>query len=366
VLEVDRKQVIAYRMVAHQFDRSGADQSQLAVLDLGVQDPRHGTALTALAARLPKAPTDDGLVSTWTFRGAPHLHRASDLPELNRALWPLDDTDAGARLGNSCAHLVKAGMPPLQAIRDTAQVWRKVAGKGVQTKGELSGALTKRLPDGYAVYCRACRTEHVTEQLMRLAGLPAGAVIAQQGPPVAFQSQPDWPGVPAEPVGTARLLEAYLTLHGPATAADAAGYLGTKAKSVSAVWPDGLVEVQVGRRKTAIPEAELEALTSAPKPRLVRLLPPYDPYLQGRDRDLLVPDRALHKQIWQILGNPWTVLVDGEIAGAWRAKSTKSKLTISITPFARLRSGVPKEIEREASRVADVRGIGDVEVRYPD
>ncbi len=366
MLEVDRSQVIAYRMVAHQLDRAGADQSRLAVLDLGVQDPRPGSALTALAARLPTAPTADGLVSTWTFRGAPHMHRAADLPALNLALWPLDDTDAAARLGNSCTHLIKAGMPPLQAIRDTAQAWRTVAGKGVKTKGELSGALTKRLPDGYAVYCRGCQTEHITEQLMRLAGLPAGAVIADQGPPVAFRSQPDWPGVPAEPVGTARLLEAYLTLHGPATAADAAAYLGTKAKAVSAIWPDGLVEVQVGRRKTVLPEAELDALTNAPKPRLVRLLPPYDPYLQGRDRDLLVPDRALHKQIWQILGNPGTVLVDGEIAGVWRAKSTKSKLTISITPFTRLRSGVPKEIKQEAGRVAEVRGIGDVEVRYPD
>jgi hypothetical protein len=370
VLEVDRSQVIAYRMAAHQLDRACADQSALAVLDLGVQDPRPGSALTALAARLPDQPTDAGLVSTWTFRGAPHVHRAADLPELNAALWPLDDTDAGARLGNSSAHLIKAGMPPLQAIRDTAQVWRKVAGKGAKTKGELSGALTKRLPDGYAVHCRACQTEHVTEQLMRLAGLPAGAVIADQGPPVSFRSQPEWPGVPAEPVGTARLLESYLTLHGPATPADAASYLGTKAKAVSAVWPDGLVEVRLGGRKTVIPEAEVEALTSAPKPRLVRLLPPYDPYLQGRDRELLVPDRALHKQIWQILGNPGTVLVDGEIAGVWRAKSTKTKLTISVTLFAplpaRRRAAVLKEIEQEAGRVAAVRGAGSVEVRYPD
>src|SRR5262249_18312374 len=114
---------------------------------------------------------------------------------------------------------------------------------------------------------------------------------------------------------------------------------------------------------------------NAPKPRLVRLLPPYDPYLQGRDRETLVPDRALHKQIWQILGNPGTVLVDGEIAGVWRATAAKNKPTNSVTPLAAVppgrraaagRPGVRKEIEQEAAGVAEVRGAGGVEVGYAD
>ncbi|HEX3812798.1 MAG TPA: crosslink repair DNA glycosylase YcaQ family protein [Mycobacteriales bacterium] len=364
MLEIDRKQVMAYRMVAHQLDRDCANEPALSVLDLGVQDPRPGTALSALAARLPNQPTGAGLVATWTFRGAPHLHRKSDLRALNAELWPLDDTDAAARLGNSCAQLTKAEMPALQAIRDTATAWRETDDGSVRTKGEISGAVTGRLPDDYSGWCRGCGSTHVLEQLLRLAGLAAGAVIAEQGPPVAFGMQSRWPGPPKTAKGTGRLLEAYLRLHGPATAAEAAGYLGTTAAATAAEWPDGLAEVQVGRRRSYLPESEIETLRSAPAPRLVRLLPPYDPFLQARDRLTLVAEKARHKEVWRILGNPGALLVDGEVAGVWRAKAGKSRLTVTVSPFQPIAAGRRKEVAAEAERVAAVRGATAVEVTY--
>jgi hypothetical protein len=38
MLEVDRRQVLAYRVAAHQLDRAGDDPAHLAVFDLGVPD----------------------------------------------------------------------------------------------------------------------------------------------------------------------------------------------------------------------------------------------------------------------------------------------------------------------------------------
>src|SRR3712207_7944687 len=39
-------------------------------------------------------------------------------------------------------------------------------------------------------------------------------------------------------------------------------------------------------------------------PSGVRLVPPYDAYLDQRDRATLVPDKAVHGRIWKAIGNP--------------------------------------------------------------
>jgi hypothetical protein len=83
VPDLERAQVIAYRVAAQEFDRPSADPADLAVLDLGVQDTPNGSAQLALAARTSvPAPESDALVLTWSWRGAPHLHRRSDVAAL--------------------------------------------------------------------------------------------------------------------------------------------------------------------------------------------------------------------------------------------------------------------------------------------
>ncbi len=55
-LDVDRAQVLAYRVAAHQLDRPAIGLQELAVFDLGVQDTAFGTARLALAARSEDQP----------------------------------------------------------------------------------------------------------------------------------------------------------------------------------------------------------------------------------------------------------------------------------------------------------------------
>lgn len=51
-----------------------------------------------------------------------------------------------------------------------------------------------------------------------------------------------------------------------------------------------------------------------------RLLPSGDTFflLQGRDRELLVPDADRRQQLWTPRVWPGSLLVDGEIVGTWR------------------------------------------------
>ena len=62
----------------------------------------------------------------------------------------------------------------------------------------------------------------------------------------------------------------------------------------------------------------------------IRLLPPHDPYLLLRDRETLLPDETLQRQIWRHTGNPGVVLVDGKLAGTWRPQKKGILLFVSV------------------------------------
>ena len=90
-----------------------------------------------------------------------------------------------------------------------------------------------------------------------------------------------------------------------------------------------------------------------------------DALLQARDRDLLVPDREQQKEVWRILGNPGVLLVDGEIAGVWRAKMAgKKRVDLTVTPFGTLSAKARKAVEAEADQVARARGADDATVTF--
>ncbi|MEO5876702.1 MAG: hypothetical protein ABIS86_04255, partial [Streptosporangiaceae bacterium] len=94
-IEVSRQQVLAYRVAAQGLDRSSTEPEVLA---LGAQDTPYGSARLALSAR---GASPDPLTLVWATRGAPHLFRTRELPALARALWPVSDADATARISTT-------------------------------------------------------------------------------------------------------------------------------------------------------------------------------------------------------------------------------------------------------------------------
>ena len=311
-----------------------------ALLDLGVQDTPAGSAALALSARgLPA----DGLEMVWSFRGGPHLQRSSDLRSLAAALLPVSDEDAAVRLAAFGASLRKGGGSPLAAIRTTAAAVRSVV-MGPTVKGDLSAAVTRAIPEAYSSWCRGCGATHVSDQLLRLSTLPGGARIVDQAP-LTVAPLPRW-RVPSSPAGVERLVRAYLDLHGPASAADAAAYLGTSGKHVRPYWPPDVPE----------PGEVAEA-------SFVRLLGHSDPYLQMRDRDVLVPDKAKARTLWTVLAGPGALVVDADVVGTWRAAKRK-RLEVTVTPWTRLSRAVRAAVEEDAARVARVRGVEDFSVAY--
>ncbi|PXY32471.1 winged helix DNA-binding domain-containing protein [Prauserella muralis] len=371
MLDVDRKQVLAYRIAAHGLHREDDDAGALGVFDLGVQDvTQRDTAALALAARLPGPPPsladDDRFVLAWTHRGAPHYHRAEAFPALIRALLPVDDADAEARMLWQRKEVAAVGMPAKEVLLTAARAMRKVVTTPM-TKGAASAAVTRVIPEGLSRWCRPCQATHIHEQLMRLATPLAGIRLEAGVHPATLAPLKGRPRIPATTdVATATATVAsYLRLHGPATAADAAGFVGTTRATVEKhLWPGDLTEVRMDGRARYLPAGAVAALEHPPEPTPVRLLPPWDPYLQARDRALLVPDKAHQKQLWKILGNPGAVLADGELAGAWRTKSSGKRLDVTVTALLPLRKAVRAEVEAEAERVAAVRGLTGARVSW--
>ncbi|WP_433268574.1 DNA glycosylase AlkZ-like family protein [Actinosynnema sp. CS-041913] len=342
----DRERVIAYRVAAHQFDRTVAEPSALRVFDLGVQDSER-SALPALAARL-ESPDLAGCHLTWSVRGAPHWHRPDALPKLAAALWPLGDADAVTRMNRPP---VTAG---LAVFREVVAALKAVVDRPM-TKGEASARLTPLVPPEVTGWCRGCRATHVQDPVFRIAVLPAGLRFDPAEKTVTFVPIPDR-RIPTANEGFADLVADYLRLHGPAGPSEVAGYFGAPVREVKAGWPDGLVEVAP---KAWLPADRVDAFENPPEPDVARLLPPLDPYLNARDRDLLVPDKAHQKEVWRILGRPGAIMVDGEVLGIWRAKTTGGRLDVTLSPFAPLDTA---RFVDEARRLAAARGLDSARI----
>ena len=373
MITVSREQVIAYRVLAQGLHRDTASLDDLAVLDIGVQEAMGHPAGLAFAARLPAdVPLGPGdlpvgpeqpLALAWTLRGAPHVHRRGDLDAVAGALWPLSEADATGRLNESGPSVKKAGIAALEQFRLAVDAMREVV-TSPTAKGAASTEVTRRIPKPMRRDCRACKTQHISDSAMRLAA-PAAGLEMEPGtaPPVlmprpgaVLPSRPDLAAIGALAIG-------YLTLLGPANLGEFAGYLEARRADLKPAWPQDLAEVSVDGGRAWLPAAQVELLRAAPEPDVVRLLGPFDPYLQARDRSLIVPDKALHKILWPVIGRPGALFVEGEVAGVWRTKTSGKNLTITVEAFGPLRPKVWKKADAEAARVAEARGVPNVSVK---
>ena len=379
-MRASRRQVIAYRVAAQELDRhGGTTPGSLAVLDIGVQDSGADAARLAFDARLPRPPGTDlvgpgkSLALVWSLRGAPYVHRRRDLDRTAKALWPLSEQDATARLNETGPSVRRAGISALDQFRVAVEQMRAVVTEPT-AKGAASTAVSTRIPAVMLRDCRVCRAKHISDSAMRLGSL-AAALELEPGtaPPVLLPRAKAAAVSGPDKRALVSLITAYLHVLGPATSKDVAGYLDVRRADLEELWPGDLVEVDVDGNPAWLPPAQADALSAAAKGTVgkgaaalddvVRLLGPFDPYLQARDRDLIVPDSRVHKTLWPVLGRPGVVFAGGEVVGAWRTKSAKNKLTITVEEFAPIPAPVWRQVEAEAERVAAVRDATDVTVR---
>jgi hypothetical protein len=239
---------------------------------------------------------------------------------------------------------------------------RKIVGTEM-VKGAVSTAITKALPAGYGYECRSCKTTHIYGGLFQDIALGAGVQVLSGSPTTLAPIPKRWP-VPKGPDQPARAVRPYLHLLGPATMNEIAAFLGTTQKLARTMLPDDAVEVRADGRKAYVLESDVDDVRTPREPDVVRLVPPFDPLLQPRERELIVPDEAQRKTLWRMIGNPGAVLVDGEVLGSWKAKLARKRLAITVEEFAPLTRTLKKKVAEEADRVAVARGVEGADVSY--
>ena len=354
--ELTREQVLGYRVRAQQLDRADVALADSASLALGVQDTGPDGARWALASRGVDVAAlgSDALVLLWTLRGAPHAYRRTDLPSIAAAIEPFSEADASKRVFDASKQLKAAGIPVLDALDTVASRLRSIVTRPM-VKGEVSTELSKRLDPPYLRWCRPCQATHAYEQTFRLGASRAGLEL-QEGtsPPVLAPIPGHAPA--AEAAAEHDVIRSYLRLLGPATPKYVADFLDAPVRDVKALWPGDVTEVSVSDERRWMLASDESAL-DAETPRIVRLLGPYDLFVQAQDRSLLVADKARAKTLWPVLGRPGAVLVDGEIAGWWRPRQSGAKLGLAVEIWSRATASTRRAIQQEAERLAGFRQV---------
>jgi hypothetical protein len=361
-MKIAPEQARAFRLARHHLHERAATPEEAAVA--GLQDTPPGSAATALAARAETGPEGlDALVVVFSLRGAPMAVAPADQAAFTLGMEPPDEKAAQAMLASAWPAL--EGVTAIEALDRVSEAVADALRDGPLAKDDFHQALRERLPSELLWWCRGCGSHHVHPSLWRRTGVRGVlAVVGRDGRSPVFGTPPEPPPV-ADP--GAELARRFVHAYGPATPHLLSWWAGITPRHGRALWArieDELVEVELdGEQRWALARDEA-ALADPPAARGVRLLPGLDPLAGAKDRELLVPEEAVRKRIWRMLGGPGMVLADGEVAGLWRPAKKGRRLVVTVEPLVPALKRRADELAAEAERLAPFRGAERGELEW--
>lgn len=188
----------------------------------------------------------------------------------------------------------------------------------------------------------------------------------REGNSPTFTSFKNWTGhMPAKiPDADKILVRRFLHCYGPSTKSCFMDWLGCSPKQAKRLWDsiaDEMIPVTVGNKTCWLLADDLEPLLagqgniSEGNGQQLLLLGAHDPYLDIRDRSVILEHLPLHKTVWKTVSNPGVVLKCGRIAGIWKTKTTGGKLEISIQLFEPLSDCETRTLKSLAEEYAGFR-----------
>jgi hypothetical protein len=321
-------------------------------------------APVALAARVAYAALD-GLVIVYAWRGAAVAVPRADVAVFTTGLAPPDDAAARTLVGTAVDALDPVGISATDALDRVSAAVADALADGPLERDDFHQALRERLPDELLWWCRSCRSHHVHPSLWRATGVRGVLAVAERrGRVTVFGAPPAGRKVKDAP---AELTRRFLHAYGPATGSELAAWAGiapAHARGLLDAVAGELQEVELDGRHALILAADADRLANPPSAAGVRLLPPFDPYLDQRDRETLFPDPELRARARTGIGAPGAVLVDGALAGLWRPAKKGKRLLVTVDPVTKAAREAADAIAAEAEVVAPHRGCDRAEVAW--
>ena len=335
-LELGREQILAFRRRVGALDErlpKGPPSLRRAAW-AGLQDSMPRAAVLSLHARVadtdPSTWEDPSLVQIWGPRFSVFVVAEPDLPVFTLGTLPED-------------------------------------AKGRRRAEELAARLATMLQGRRMPYGEAGEAIGVHHNSLRYAAATGTVLIRWEG-----ARQPTVWTVPAPEMDAEEarleLARRYLHIYGPATPASFATWAGAglrratvtfdalRASLVPVRTPIGDAWILAGDEATC----RAPAVPAAP----ARLLPSGDAYLllQGRDRELVVPDAGSRQALWTPRVWPGGLLVGGEVVGTWR----RAERTMTVQLWRRLARSEREAVEAEAASLPLPGIVGRIAVRWEE
>ncbi|MEZ4668659.1 MAG: winged helix DNA-binding domain-containing protein [Anaerolineae bacterium] len=288
------------------------------------------TRLTDFQREYLAAPIEQhSVVKATLMRATLHLFTAGDYVRFRSTLQP-------ALSGASEAIVSKRGAIDTAAILDAA---REFISEQPRTFAEISDMLSARWPDTDVGSMRYTVRTHIA-----LVQVPMSSGWSYSSKP-AFTLAESWLGQSvSSAIHFKELVFRYLAAFGPASVTDLQTWSGLPKlkEAVEALKPDLVVYPDDGRRELFdMPDAVIPAADTPAPPRF---LPEFDNLLLSHSkRTRVIADEHRSKVYLPGLRVAATILIDGFVAGVWKATTAKKVATLTIEPFAPL----PK-VERQA------------------
>lgn len=352
------RQVLGHRLRAHHLDHPLPAAGLLeAAGACGVQNSPPGACDTALWNRVEgltpqllqrELVETRRLLQAWSFRGAPCVFPTRDIPIFLHALIP-QQGEPWIYTDGVPLVLEHIGMDFDAVLALVERAAPLLDGIEIHGKSALDDALARAVepllpPDKRALWGDPSMYGPnqtvggaAVSFMLRPCALQGLVVFGgRQGGTPTFTSSRRWLGECPPPTGDGRreLVRRFLHCYGPADEPMLARWLGCSPRQAHRLWlcagADMQEAVVEGKRRFILAE-DADSFAGAAPQEDVRLLGPHDPYLDCRDRELLLPEKPLQRQVWKTVANPGAVLRAGRVEGIWKTKTAGGKLAIAAT-----------------------------------
>ena len=386
-MELSARQIRAHRLRAHHLDQKYPFCELLAVAgSCGLQNSPPGAWETAAFCRLKNCTLPQlhqalyqkkELLQAWSIRGVPLIFPTADSGVFLSALIAQDGEEPWIYtkgIGLALDHLGMSFSELLPLVESAAEY---LEDHTIKSKEELDRVLaqlvTEQLPaqkqslwnapSMYGAPDRQTVGGAAVSFLLRPCSFKGLVVFGErEGISPTFTSPLRWLGHKLVPSAQseAELARRFLHAYGPATPRAFADWLGSTPAQAKRLWQqieEELEPVTAAGKKAFILQSDRESFRCADTEEALLLLGPHDPYLDIRDRAILLEDTAAQRQVWRTVGNPGVILKSGKIIGIWKTRTQREKLSVTTTLWQPLSTPEQRELERQMEGYASFRGL---------